>query len=211
MDYLVYRKQLLEVVKKAVDTGLIRLSAGNFSVRTADGNVAITPSGIKYDKLEVDQITIVDLDGNHIDGPCKASSETPMHTAIYRNLHHVNAICHTHSPFAMTFAVLGQEIPIINLETLFCGGPIPVAAWACPGTEAGGEVTVDIFAARSELKAILLKNHGLISIGDQIDEAFEHAFNAEVAAQVYFQAKQIGEPLILTESQIRQVDSVYKK
>ena len=127
-NYAEARQNVWKTIQKAVDCGLIRLSAGNFSVRTADGNVAITPAGIKYDKLTVEQIAIVDLDGNHVDGPCRSSSETPMHTAIMRNLPHVQAICHTHSPFAMTFAVLGKEIPMINTETLVCGAPLPPCA-----------------------------------------------------------------------------------
>lgn len=210
MDYSKVRQEVLTTVKKAVDNGLTRLSAGNFSIRTEDGNVAITPSGIKYDQLTAEQITIVDIEGNHVDGPCKASSETPMHTSILRNLPHVNAICHTHSPYAMTFAVVGKEIPMVNLELLMCGAPIPVAEWACPGSVKGGEVTVDTFKARPELKAMLLKNHGLVSIGDNLDQAYEFAYDAEIAAQVYYQALQVGKPIVITEAQVQEVFDVYK-
>lgn len=209
MNYFEIRQEVLAVVNKAVASGLVRLSAGNFSMRTADGNVAITPSGIKYDKLKGGQIAIVDLDGNHIDGPCKASSETPMHTAILRNLPHVGAVCHTHSPYAMTFAVVGQEIPMVNTELLVVGAPIPVAEWASPGSSAGGEVTVDIFRARPELKVMLLKNHGLVSIGQNLDQAYEYAFDAEIAAQVYYQALQVGQPIVLTPAQVQEVYDIY--
>ncbi len=210
MSYSEIRQQVLTIVKKAVATGLVRLSAGNFSMRTEDGYVAITPSGIKYDKLTAEQITIVDLNGNHIDGPCKASSETPMHTAILRHLPHVSAVCHTHSPFAMAFAVVGQEIPMINTELLVCGAPIPVAEWASPGSSAGGEVTVEIFKARPELKVMLLRNHGAVSIGNNLEEAFEHAYEAELAAQVYYQALQVGQPIVITKPQVQEVFDIYR-
>lgn len=210
MDYSEIRQEVLVIVQKSVATGLVRLSAGNFSMRTPDGYVAITPSGIKYDKLTADQIAIVDLDGKHIDGPCKASSETPMHTSILCNLPEVGAVCHTHSPYAMTFAVVNQEIPMVNTELLVVGAPIPVAEWASPGSTKGGEVTVDTFRARPELKVMLLKNHGLVSIGQNLDQAFEFAFDAEIAAQVYYQALQIGQPIVLTPTQVQEVFDIYK-
>lgn len=203
------RQQVLSVIKKAVAAGLVRLSAGNFSMRTPDGHVAITPSGIKYDKLTAEQIAIVDLNGRLLDGPCQASSETPMHTAILRHLPEVGAVCHTHSPFAMTFAVVGQEIPLVTTELLACGAPIPVAEWASPGSSAGGKVTVDIFKSRPELKALLLRNHGVVSIGQDLEEAFEFAYDLELAAQVYYQALQVGKPIILTQAQVQEVFEVY--
>lgn len=210
MDYLEVKQHLYCVVQKGVAAGLIHGSAGNFSMRTPDGYVAITPSGIKYDQLKPEEIAIVDFDGNHIDGPCKASSETPMHTIILRNMPQVGAVCHTHSPFAMTFAVVGKEIPMVNTELLVVGAPIPVAAWASPGSAAGGELSVEIFKARPGLKIVLLRNHGVISIGEDINHAFEYAYDAEIAAQVYYQALQIGNPIVLTAAQVQEVFDIYK-
>ncbi len=209
MNYSNARDQIFASIQKAVADELIRASAGNFSMRTEDGNIAITPAGIGYDVLQPEEIAIVDLDGNHIDGPCRASSEIPMHTAIMRHLPHVGAICHTHSIFAMTFAILGQEIPMVNLELLVCGAPIPVAPWACPGSTAAGEVTVETFKQRPQLKAMLLRNHGLVSIGKNVNDAYKYAYDAEVGAQVYHQALQVGTPVVLTKAQIQEVYDVY--
>lgn len=209
MTYDSVRQQVLAVVRKAVAAGLVRASAGNFSTRTDDGHVAITPAGIKYDVLTADQIAIVDLDGRLVDGPCRASSETPMHTAILRGLPDVGAVVHTHSPFAMTFAVAGRAIPNASLELLVCGAPIPVAPWACPGSARAGEVTVDTFAARPELQAMLLRNHGLVAVGRTIDEAYEYAYDVEVGAQVYLQALQLGQANLITDEQRQEVYEVY--
>jgi L-fuculose-phosphate aldolase len=208
MKYQNVKTEVYDCVMKAQDAGLVRLSAGNISTRTEDGNVAITPSGIKYTELDVDEISVVDLDGNLLSGP-KPSSETPMHTAILRALPHVQAICHTHSPFAITFAMAGRDVPMVNLEMFVLGAPIPVAPWACPGSTAAGEITVQIFKERPELKAILLYKHGLVAIGDSLDHAFEWAYDAEVGMRTYYQALQIGDPKPLTAEQIQEIKDVY--
>ncbi len=209
MSYQAEREEVYAMVMKAKDARLIRLSAGNISTRTREGLVAITPTGVKYDVLRPEQIAIVDLDGKPVDAPSKPSSETPMHTAIYRNLPNVGAICHTHSPYAITFAALGKEVPMISVELFTCGAPIPVAPWACPGTAEAGVVTVEIFRSRPELKICLLRNHGLVAIGEDLDNAFELAFDAEVGMQIYHQALQIGQPEIMTQAYADQIRVAY--
>lgn len=209
MKFESIRKAVYDTVMKAQEAGLVRLSAGNISARTEEGYVAITPSGVKYDVLSPEQIAIVDLHGNPIDAPCKPSSETPMHTAILRHLPQVQAICHTHSMFAITFAALEIEVPIINLELYVCGAPIPVAPWACPGTAAAGEITVNLFKSRPGLKVCLLRNHGLVAIGRSLENAFEMAYNAEVGLRTYHQARQLGQPSIISPEQIEQIRAVY--
>jgi len=184
------------------------MSAGNISTRTDDGMVAITPSGVKYRSMTIEDISIVDLEGNLVEG-IKPSSETPMHTAIYRNLPEVGSICHTHSTFAITFAMIGEDIPMVNLELVVCGAPIPVAAWASPGTAKAGEVTVEIFKDRPALKVVLLRKHGLVAVGANLDHAFDMAFNGEVGFQSYFQALQLGQPEPITDEQFAEIKAVY--
>jgi len=208
MKYQSIREQLLAAVTKANEVDLIRLSAGNISTRTEDGLVAITASGVKYRNMTIEDISIVDLDGNLVEG-LKPSSETPMHTVIYRNLPDVGSIYHTHSTFAITFAMLGDEVPMANLELLVCGAPIPVAPWACPATTKAGEVTVGIFRDRPELRVILLRKHGLVAIGANLDHAFDMAFNAEVGFQSYYQARLLGKPEPITAEQFTEVKAVY--
>jgi len=208
MKYKSVREKLLDTVHLGTDADLIRMSAGNFSTRTDDGMVAITPSGIKYHTMTIEDISIVDLNGNLIEGP-KPSSETPMHTAIYRNLPEVGSICHTHSPYAITFAMLGKEIPMVNLELLVIGAPIPVAPWACPGTPKAGDVTVKIFKERPGLKVILLRKHGLVAIGSNLEQAFDAAYNAEVGLKTYYQARLLGKPEAITADELAEVKAAY--
>lgn len=210
MKHQSIREELLGTVVKANEVDLIRLSAGNISTRIGKDLVAITPSGVKYHQMKLEDISIVDLDGNLIDG-LTPSSEMPMHTAIYRNLAEVGGICHTHSSYAITFAMLGEEIPPVNIELSACGAPIPVAPWACPGTPKAGEVTVEIFRSRPELKVVLLNKHGAVAIGRDLNHAFEMAFNAEVGFRTYHQALVVGKPQALTTAQLEEINAVYGK
>lgn len=203
------RTEILDVVQKGVDAGLIRLSAGNISARTHDGHVAITPSTLPYDQMVAEDITIVSLDGDVVDGSRAPSSEVPMHCCIMRNLPHVNAIFHTHSLYAMTFAALAQEIPVVCLELIVCGGPIPVTPWACPSTEEAGDEVVKLLRQNPRLRAVLLRNHGPVMIGETLDDAYRRAFDLETGATVYHQAKQIGKPTILSPEQIAEVHDRY--
>lgn len=209
MKYQAIREQVFATVLKAVKSGLIRLSAGNLSARTEDGLVAITPTSIKYDALKPEQIALVDLDGRLVDAPCPPSSETPMHTAILRHLPSVGAVLHTHSPYAITFAALGEAVPPVSLELYMCGAPIPVAPWACPGTAEAGGVTVDLFTQRPDLKVCLLRNHGLVAIGRDLGQAYEFAYDAEVGMQIYHQARLLGRPEVIDAARAAQIRSVY--
>jgi L-fuculose-phosphate aldolase len=209
MNYHDIQDQVYETILKLRDAGLTRLSAGNVSARTEDGLVAITPSAVKYDVLSPADIAIVDLDGRVIQAAKKPSSETPMHTAILRNFPNINAICHSHSPYAIAFAMLGEEVPAANIELWQCGAPVPVAPWACPGTEAGARVAMQIFRERPSLKVFLLRKHGLVSVGDSLNSAFEYAYAAEIGMQAYYYALTLGKPEPLTPQQIEEIKRAY--
>lgn len=203
------RTQILETLHKSVDTGLIRLSAGNISVRLDDGTVAITPASLPYDQMVPKDILIVDPDGRVLDGSHKPSSEAPMHLYILRHLPAFDVVFHTHSVSAMTFAALGQEIPIVNTELLVCGGPIPVTPWACPGTETAGLEVVKLLRERPRLRAVLLRSHGLVSVGATLKEAYSRAMDTETGAEVYHKALQVGTPIVISEEELAEVYENY--
>lgn len=209
MNIAMVREAIYNIVQEAVAAGLIYLSAGNVSARIDNSTIAITPSGIKYKNLRPVHMAIVNVDGTPVDAQSKPSSETPMHTYIYRHMPEVKAIFHTHSSYAITFAMLGKTIPVANLELYFVGAPLPVAEWACPGTEAPGKAATGLFQAQSNLRAVLLRNHGLIAIGDNLEHAFDMAFDAEQGLKTYHQSLQIGQPTELTQAQIDEIRQVY--
>ncbi len=208
MSYQDEREQLLNIVQQAYKVNLIRMSAGNISTRIANDMVVITPSGIKYRQMKAEDISIVDLEGNLVEGP-KPSSETPMHTAIYRNVPRAESICHTHSIYGMVFAMLQENISLMNVELMVCGAPIPVAPWAAPGTVKAGEVTVDIFLSRPELSVILLRQHGLVAIGNSLDQSYDKAYNAEIGLETYYKARLLGTPQPFSQDQINEIKDVY--
>lgn len=209
MNYNAVREQVHKTTLKADQVGLIYLSSGNISTRTSDGNVAITPSNVKYDVLKAHDIAVIDVEHNHIDGPYPASSEVPMHTYVYRNMPEVGGIVHTHSSYAITFASFDKEIPIANIDIFLCGGAIPVAPWACPGTEKAGQQAVDLLKQRPGLQVVLLHNHGLLAIGETLEAAFDAAYHAERGMMAYHLALQVGEPTILSDEQIQEIKDVY--
>jgi len=208
MPYQDEKEQLLKVVQQAYKVNLIRMSAGNISTRIANDMVAITPSGIEYWRMKAEDISIVDLEGNLVEGP-KPSSETQMHTAIYRNVPRAESVCHTHSIYGMVFAMLQEDIPVMNVELMVCGAPIPVAPWAALGTAKAGEVTVEIFLSRPELSVILLRQHGLVAIGNSLDQAFNKAYNAETGLETYYKSRLLGTPQPFTQVQINEIKESY--
>lgn len=209
MMYETMRQALFKTVLKLYEKDLIQLNMGNASVRVSADHVAITPTGILYDDMTADDLVIVDLDGAMVDGPCKPSSETPMHTIVYKSMPKVNAVVHTHTAFALAFAVTGRSIPIISTEGLAVRGPVPVADYACPGTEALGIAAVKAMKGPPPVAGVLLKNHGVLAVGTSLPEAYATASKIEMAAKVFFLALQIGNPDIMTDEQIKEIRSLY--
>ena len=203
------RKALLKCVLRLYQKGLIQLNSGNVSVRVSDGHLAITPTGISYDDMSEEDLVVIDLNGDAVEGKYKPSSETPMHTTVYKNMPDVKAIVHTHSPFALAFATVGRSIPVISTEGLAVRGPIPVADYACPGTEAQGWAAIKAMKGPPYVMGTLLKNHGVLVTGASLSHAYSIACRIEIAAKVFFLALQIGEPDVLTDDQIKEIRSVY--
>ena len=208
-SFLGIREQVLAVVRKLCQAGLVRLSVGNVSARDPSGYVAITPTGVPYDVLCADDIVIVDLDGNVVSGHRSPSSETPMHTAILKSLPAINAVIHTHSIYAMAFSIAGRSIPVVCTEGLFVGGELPVARYATPGTFEAGEAVLEALSSTEGLRAVLLRNHGLVAVGESLEEAWEVAYKAEIQAEAYYLALQVGKPTPLSAQQLSAMKAAY--
>jgi len=205
------RKALLKTVLKLYEKDFIQLNSGNVSVRASEEHLAITPTGVSYDDIQEEDVVIIDLDGTTIEGSLKPSSETPMHTTVYKNMPDVKAVVHTHSPYALAFATVGRTIPVISTEGLAIRGPIPVAQYACPGTEAQGWAAIKAMQGPPSVTGTLLKNHGVLATGTNLSRAFAAACRIEMAAKIYLLALQLGDPVILTDEQIKEIKRVYLK
>lgn len=193
-------KRVVATSKKMVDSGFVVGTWGNVSTRIAEKFV-ITPSGMKYDKLSPEDMVIVDMNGNVVEGKWNPSIETPLHAAIYKARKDVNGIVHTHSIFASAVAVARCKIPpIIEDLVQIVGGEVNVATYALPGTKELAENAVKVL---SDKKAVLLANHGVVGVGRDLEEAFMVCEIVEKSAQIFIYSKMLGNPVILNVEDIK--------
>jgi ribulose-5-phosphate 4-epimerase/fuculose-1-phosphate aldolase len=168
---------------------LVSATAGNLSARVGDepGAIAMTPTGLAYDALELDDICIVTTAGELVQGRREPTSELPLHTLLYSRRPEIGAIVHTHSPAAMTLAVLGWSLPpILTGLVEATGGDVRLAPYARPGSAGLADLAADALADRG---ACLLRHHGLLAIGADLGRAFRAASVTEVSARVYLDAR----------------------
>lgn len=195
------RDELVSIGQRLTDTGLVTGASGNISVRSGD-LVAVTPAGMMLDRMEPADCPVVDLAGRLAEGERAPSSETPMHLALYEATP-AAAIVHTHSTYGAVVATTMSELPPIHYNTLLLGGVVKVAEYATYGTP---ELAENVRAAMAGGKrAALMANHGGVTIGRDLDEAFENARLLEWLCGVYVRAKMIGEPRILTDEELAKV------
>ncbi len=172
---------------------LVVWTGGNVSARDPDtGLVAIKASGIRYELLRPDHVVIVDLEGRVVEGAYTPSSDTASHLYIYRNRPDVGGIVHTHSPYATAFAAVNRPIPpVLTAIGDEFGGPIPVGGFALIGDDAIGKVVVSSIGSSP---AILMRNHGVFTIGPTAEAAVKAAVMTEENAKTVWLALQIGTP-----------------
>ncbi len=187
------REQLGKLHSELPKNGLVAWTSGNVSGRDPDsGYVVIKPSGVKYEDLRPEHLVVVDLDGKVVEGDLKFSSDTASHLYIYRHRPDVNGVVHTHSPYATAFAALGRPIPVyLTAIADEFGGSIPCGSFALIGGEEIGKVVVDSIGDSS---AVLLKNHGVFTVGKSAEAAVKAAVMVEDVAHTVWLALQIGQP-----------------
>jgi L-fuculose-phosphate aldolase len=199
------RQEVARVAKQLIESGLVTGTSGNVSARTPEDDILMTPSGIDYEELEPGDVVLVDANGEILEGSLGPSTETPMHTGIYRARADVGAVVHTHSIYATTLACLGWTIPPVHymLTTLSEDGRIPLAPYTTYGTEELANYAAD--ALGESRNACLLQNHGTITVGSGPEEAFSRTVVLEEMAEIYYRTRAVGEPILLTPEQVGEV------
>jgi L-ribulose-5-phosphate 4-epimerase len=186
------KEELVQLHLELPKNNLVVGTGGNVSARDHEtGLVVIKPSGVKYDELTPEIMVVVNLDGNVVEGKLKPSSDTFAHVYVYRHRSDVNGVVHTHSTFATAWAAAGKPIPPVL--TAICdefGGPIPVGAYAKIG---GGDIGQEIIHSIGSSPAILMKNHGVFTIGKTPEAAVKTAVMVEDVARTVFYALQLGQ------------------
>src|SRR5712664_3352944 len=214
------REQLVRFARQMITTGLVRGTSGNISTREPGAEQAlVTPSGVDYETMTPDAAVLVDLSGSPLpvrgEGQgevpgFKPSVDTPIHVAIYRARPDVGAVVHTHSPYAAAFSTLGREIPPLITELAgYLGGAVRVMHYVPPAqTDTGDEVAKGLGADR----AVLLPNHGVVAVGENLKKAFGAAMAVEESAHVAFIALQLGEPRLVPDAEAaRMNDFIHHK
>jgi len=195
------RAQLVGYSARLLDDGLAVGSAGNISVRVGD-IVAITPSGISYTEMRAEDVCLVALDGTelaeHTETP---SSETPMHLAIYAATK-AAAVVHTHSPEVIALSAAREELPAIHYAITGLGGPVRVAPYVRFGSAGLAAAAVTALDGRS---AAILRNHGAVTYGRDLAQAYDRALLLEWLARTYRLALCYGEPAILSAAELDEV------
>jgi len=207
------KKQVLEAARKMADKGLVVGTAGNVSLRLPpEGDrelLAITPSSLYHDSLDVEDIQILDFQGLTVQGNLTPSVESGLHIAIYQARRNVNAVMHTHSVCASAVSTAGLDIPpILEDQVAFLGGEIKLARHAPSGSKKLIEYTLSALDKRS---AVLLPNHGAVSTGKTMRDAFTASELVEKTAKVFILAKLVGEVNQLPSESLKAMMDIYIK
>lgn len=204
------KQEVLNAALKLDRYGLIALSGGNVSWRMDSGEVLVTPSGMIYDDMVPEDILVVDLDGKIIEGERKASVDTEALLYIYKNMPQVNAVIHTHQPYATGLGLVMDELPC-NLSTMANAteGPVAVAEYGDPGSLSMG---VEAVKAIGDRLAVVLKHHGVIAVGRDLRQALFSCVYLEEAAKTVSVALSTGMPMAtMTQEQIDEAVAVFHR
>lgn len=193
------RELVSRYARRLAADGLAVGTAGNLSVRAGD-LVAVTPSALDYDELEPALVPVVDLDGARADGELPPSTEVPLHLALYHA--GAGAVVHTHSPAATALGTVTDELPAIHYLVADLGGPVRVAPYRQPATPELAEEAARAVEGRT---AVLLGNHGAITLGDTLEKAYARAQLLEWLADVYLRARLVGEPRLLSDDELAEM------
>jgi L-ribulose-5-phosphate 4-epimerase len=204
------KEELVKWHKELPGNNLVAWTSGNVSARDAgSGLVVIKPSGVRYEQLRADHMVVLDVDGKVIEGELKPSSDTLSHLYIYRHREDVGGVVHTHSRYATAFAAAGRPIPcVLTAIADEFGGPIPCAGFALIGGEEIGRLVVENLGVSP---AVLLRQHGVFTIGADAQAAVKAAVMTEDAAATVWMALQLGTPAEIPAADIAKLHDRYKK
>jgi L-ribulose-5-phosphate 4-epimerase len=203
------RAQVAATAQRMVADGLAYGFQGNISALDRDtGLIAVTPSGINHARVRPVDVVVVDRQGGVVEGERRPTSETPMHTAFYRERADVAAVVHSHALHATAFAVAGEPIPLVLAETaLSMGGTVPVAPYRRPGSADLARVVLETMASGT---CALLANHGLITVGANLRQAYAAAAATEETARLLIMVRSMGaKPMLLAHDEVSAMRELY--
>ncbi|UDY35063.1 class II aldolase/adducin family protein [Dermatobacter hominis] len=200
---------VLAAAKEMLRTGLVEGTSGNISGRLPDGRVCLTPSSVAYETMALDDLVVVDLDGEVLDGHRSPTTEKDLHLSALRRYPELGSVVHTHAVHATMFALAHEPIPaVIEEVVVYVGGDVPCCEYRGTGTAELGEEVASRLADRG---AVLLANHGLVTCGSSPEQALHHAALVERTAQIVWGARAMGAEIHpLPEKVNRDMAGVYR-
>ena len=202
------RKIVCEANKALPENGLVTWTSGNVSGRDIEtGYVVVKPSGVPFSELTPEKLVVVDLNGKVIEGDLKPSVDTATHLYVLRNMPKVNAVIHTHSNYATSFAAVGRAIPCVL--TAMCdefGQDVPCAPYCKIGGEEIGEAIVKYIGSS---QAILIQNHGVFTVGETVKDSLKAAVMCEDVAKTVHLAETLGKVIPIPEEEIKRAHKQY--
>lgn len=206
-----FEKEKREIIKSGMTLdryGLIALSGGNLSLRMPSGEILITPSGMIYEDMVVEDVIVMDLEGNIIEGERKPSSDTPAILYIFQQRADLHSVIHTHQPYATAISLIQDEFRA-DLTTLAnaAAGSVKVAPFSSPGSI---DMGIDTINYLGDSLAVILANHGVMTVGTSLKQALYAAVYLEESAKCYLAARATGETRKLSDKQIAQAVEVFK-
>ena len=194
------REALASACRRLASEGLVIGTAGNVSLRSGS-HVVATPTGCVFASVDEEDMSVVELDGEHVDG-LAPTSELGLHLGVFREFDWAGAVVHTHSPMATALSCVLDELPPIHYQMLSLGGAVRVAPYATFGSDELHSVVLEALEGRT---AALMQNHGALAIGPTLDAAVENALLLEWACGLYWRASVIGSPRVLSEAELGDV------
>ncbi|HBN56753.1 MAG TPA: class II aldolase family protein [Lachnospiraceae bacterium] len=192
--------EVCDTAKSMYHSGLVAGTWGNISARVDEDYMVITPSGMDYERLCAEEMVLVNMNTLEYEGGLKPSIESVVHAAVYKDRPEINGIMHTHSTYALTVATARKPIPpICDDQVQILGGEVRLAAYTMPGTE---EMAREVVRALKERTGALLANHGAITVGRTLAEAYVGSQVLEKAAMVYINCQSIGGPVEISQEDI---------
>jgi L-fuculose-phosphate aldolase len=197
------RRAVLDTALAMLEDGVAHGSQGNISALDRDsGLIAITPSALPYTELKPKDICLVDKQGKVVEGPWRPTTELLLHLIFYQRRQDVGAVVHTHAPYTSVFGICNTPLPMALSEAaMHLGETVPVAPYARPGSQELAEAT--LAAMGDHGLAAIMANHGLVTVGDSLERAYESTLAAENTACLVMMAKSMGGKVtVLPQSEV---------
>ncbi len=202
------REAVVKAACRGAELGLTVGTSGNVSARVSDKLFTITPTGASYETMKWDDIVVVDHDIEPVAGEGIPSSESLLHSTIYQRRPDIGAVIHSHSTYSSVLAVTGQAIPpILDEMVVHIGGAIGVSEYAFPATE---QLASNVFEALGDRNAAIIRNHGAVAVGKDLDEALYVCQLVERAAHVFVYASLLGEASVLPDESVRAEKAIFR-